>query len=596
MENGVICGDTLLLPVGQRRENIFSSIHCLLKMNRLFVLFVFLLIGLAVYLVVELPREADLLDLVPNNSQAVLDWDKPADTISFFRDGSLGKGLRDFDRTGIYSAIGFSPGRVELIEKGLALSAEIISNEFVEIIFNNRVVIALLPVSDGGSEIASGLSKNFVLLTRVSQTLLDAVNDLEDRRVLKPLIHNGVTVNRVLMPGGGIIYFAKDREKDIFIFALNSNPVKKSIDLSFLRVVGINDGITGNPAYVSFQDKSTGEESLLFFINNDGLTRISRHHLFSGLGDNSSIARFLSGGFEDGGFFYQTRGTAHKFTSILNFNPVVVDSLLPDKLRRPPVENRLIARMPSDTQVYLWSNWLDMGGWWWDEGDRIKDGTGKWGEWLVSFVQENSGVEISEFLNSFGEQAEFSVKEIRPSVFLPVPVIQLSVELADSEKIENFLDSALEPFLTSQVKINSFPVASVSLAGGIMEPAYGIFDNFFIFADSKEQIKEMLATGDKLVDNDEFIALGMDLSRDKNLIFFTRSEHLINGVKDIMLWLRESGNCKGEMIDHVAMPALDIFSLFTAGSLWLSMGKKDMVAQVSFLIKGEKKKRGHPDH
>jgi len=41
---------------------------------------------------------------------------------------------------------------------------------------------------------------------------------------------------------------------------------------------------------------------------------------------------------------------------------------------------------------------------------------------------------------------------------------------------------------------------------------------------------------------------------------------------------------------------VDMSRLVTGGSQWLSMGKKDMVAQVSFLIKGEKKKRGHPDH
>lgn len=570
--------------------------------SRLFIIFVLLLAALTLYLVVELTREPDLLDLVPGDSYAVLELQTSFDTISFFQDSPLGKSLIDLDREEMYRVFGFSQSRQELIDKRLALAAGIISNRFFEIIFSNRIVIALLPEVGGDLATTFAFSENLVLLTRVHQDFLAAVNDLEKQSFLKPLMHNGVAVQRVLLPGGKIIYFSIDRGKDTVIISLNPNHLKRCLDLSFVRMPGRNHAITANPAYMSLQRKAGGKEDLFFFINNGGVSLFSRCQFFPGFNDDNSMARLLLSGFESGGFFYQTKRATHKFTSILNFDPAVADSVLPTGFRRPPIKNRLIDRTPSDTQLYVWSNWLDIHGWWMAGQNRVKTGNWKWGKWLISFIQENSGLEIDVFLDIYGDQLEVAVKEIKSSVFLPVPVMYLSVEILDRNQIEKFLDSALAPVATDQVKINDFPVVSLSLAGGLMKPAYGLIDNFVVFADHKELIEEMLTAENKLIGSPDFLALGIDLTQDKNLIFFARSEQLNKGLKDILLWLKEHGNGTGQwwgkenVVDYVAMPVLDAFSLFTAGSLWLSMGEKDMITELSLLVREEEDIHSNPSH
>ncbi len=565
-------------------------------MSRLFILFILLLTGMAAYLLFEPPREPDLLDLVPGDSYAVLDWKKPADFFNYFHGGPLEKALTGFDRSGIYRVLDFPRSRGELIEEWLGLAEEITSSQIFKTIYNNRIVLALLPVSEGNSGENPGLSNNIVLLTEIDDGLRDVINGLgktEQQQILKPLIHQGIPVNRVLLAGGKTIYFATDRGENILIIALAAAPVKECIDLAFAGIIGKKGGITQNNAYASLQAKATGEDDSLFFINAAGVSFLRQHRFFFRLDDNSSIADFLFHGLEYGGFFYRKQGDTHKITSILNFNPLAADSLLPVQLRRSSVRNELIGRIPSDTQFYLWSNWLDIHGWWLAGQDSIRVDARQWRKRLASFIQENSGMEITDFLRNYGDQVEFAVKEFRHAGFLPVPVVYLSVELTDKRKVKKFFDSALASFSVHHVKINDFPVVSVSLADGLMQPAYGMFNNFFVFADSKEQIKEMLEIENKLVYSPDFLALGMDLKQDNNLMFFARNEQLNKAAKEILLWLGDFDNGNGagwvnkEVIDYIAIPGLDIFSLFKAGSLCLSMGKKDMIMQVSFLIEDD---------
>jgi hypothetical protein len=126
-----------------------------------------------------------------------------------------------------------------------------------------------------------------------------------------------------------------------------------------------------------------------------------------------------------------------------------------------------------------------------------------------------------------------------------------------------------------------------------MQPSYALLDRFLVMADSRKQIEDILKVSSKRLVNDElFQAVDMGMLQPSNLVVFTRTAEIIDGLKEFASWagtmiaIRDevAGSKRKILIDQVILPLLDGLKMFRAKGVRSYTAAGELVLDSVFLV------------
>jgi len=566
----------------------------------LLLLVIVVLIGGIGYFFLVQPQVPDLLELVPAESVAVVDWESPADSYQAFMKTPFGTRLSGIDRPLILSALGFSADKSAQIERLAKTWEEFSGSLFFKKFFASRTVLALLPLKKTGPDISAALFNNLVLLNtsgRKTVLLRTLVAGLSGAQKLPDLKYQGYTIHGYLVNNAFPLYFVSDKE--LLVTAFDPAPIRQCLDLLLARIIQKGGGMVDNADYIGLKQRARGLDDFFLYVDLAPLKGLIQD--LNGQKITTTTASVSSAGVRPHGvrkavFFHQALQPIHQFTSIVRFDASVLSSFQKLIYVRPPIENRKLANMPANLQVYFWSNWLDLPAWWRKTRENASTSDMERADRLAEFVDRNLGMKMDDFLALFGQQVGLDIKEIKSSGFFPVPRICFCVELTDRDQLQTLLEKMVADVPVHRAIVAGVPVVSVLAAGGLMQPSYALLKEYLLLADGRDQIEDILKpTENMLIRDPVFLKLDMGMQQANNLVFFARAAQVIQGLKELASWLgtiiairdEQVGSRSKVLVDQAVIPLLDGLTMIKAGAVRSYTGPGEIVLQSTILMNGE---------
>jgi hypothetical protein len=583
------------------------------------------------YFFVVRPTDGDLLDIVPADSVVVMDWDSPAQTYQEFVNTPLGETLQGIDWPLILETSGLSTEDVTEAGNVITSWQAFARSLFFQEVFGARCVLAVLDKRKGiqnssfysgdqlplnlGETVADVISstdgtfpafslpllrKNLVFLNRSGRKIAllhSFLTELPGTQQLPPIQYQGFTINGYLLENGCPVYFTT--EKDLLIAAFDPAPLQQCLDLQLERILQKDGGMMGNVNYAAFKKRARGLENFFLYVD---IARIKANFLNAlspvqaETTEGSTTSWFMEEGVQKAVLYHQSFQELHQITSIVHFDASALPIFQKSIYTRPPVENRKLSRMPANLLAYFWSNWLDLPAWWQMTKVGASGADVQRVDQFAATIYKYTEMDIEEFLALFGNRVGLNIKEIKTTGFLPIPSLCFCVEMTERRKIETLLKKYLADLPLHRNVVAGVPVISVMAAGGLMQPSYALLQDFFIIADGRDQIEDLLLSGgDMLVSDPDFLEVDMGLNQPNNLVFFARTAELLEGLKELAAWLgmiiavrdEQAGFRSKILLDGAIIPLLDSLTMFKAQAIRSYTADGEIVVQATVLMTDE---------
>jgi hypothetical protein len=564
-----------------------------------FLLFVLLVSSLVFLSFLTQPSAGDLIEMVPEDAVLVMDWDNPADAWRAFVDTPLGTTLRQIKWPLILRTTSLEKDDVEYLENNIDFWSSFSSSPFFRKIFSERTVLALF--AGKNPEKTSSLDylrKNIVVLNNSGEkiSLFSAIiSSLPQAKKLKNIKYQGFTILSCQLDNDYTVYFTTD--KKLFIAALALEPLQHCLDLKLKRILQKGGGMNVNDDYIQYKKLARDTDDFFLYVNIERL-KSSFPLLSLQTKDEQSVSHkpdwlFPEKGVQQAAFYHQNLQPIHQFVSIVGFDNAALPPFQKNIYTRPPVENRKLAQMPAHVLAYFWTNWLDLPAWWQMTKSRATGADGERVDRFGATIHKYTGMPIEEFLDLFGDQVGLNVKEIKTSGFFPVPRLCFCVELTDPGKIKSMLEKYLAGLPQHRDMVAGVPVVSVLAAGGLMQPSYALLEDFLILADGRDQIEDILKPGsDLLVSDADFLEVDMGLQQENNLVVFSRTARLLDGLKVLAAGLgtviavrdEQAGARMKILLDGAIIPLLDSLTMVKAQALRSYTADGKIVLQATVLM------------
>ena len=574
-----------------------------------FLLVVLLITGTVACFFVAKPSETDLIALVPEDAIVVIDWDNPAEAWQAFADTPLGAALRKIEWPLILRTMGLATDDVVKIDKSIAFWDTFSQSLFFREILGERSVLALLDGKKGmigTGETGTDEKKNIIDLLQNNIVLLNNsgrnvalfntfLSTLPKSKLLPARTYQGYTISAYQLDNGYPVYFTTD--KDLLIAALAPGPLQHCIDLKLDRILQKVHGMEENGDYIQYKKRAGGKDDFFLYVDIDRLKSSVQGQVSQTIDDrpddNEQDWFFPEEGVNKAAFYHQNVQPVHQFVSIVGFDDAALPPFPKNIYTRPPVENRKLARMPAHLLAYFWTNWLDLPSWWQMTTTSATGTDAKRVERFSATIDQYTGMSIGKFLALFGNQVGLNIKEIKTSGFLPVPRLCFCVEMTDRRKIQTMLEKYLAGLPQHRNMVAGVPVVSVLAAGGLMQPSYALLKDFLILADGRDQIEDILIPGDALlVREPDFLEVDMGLQQQNNLVVFTRTAQLLDGLKELAAGLgtvmavrdEQAGARMKILLDGAIIPLLDSLTMVKAQALRSYTAEEEIVLQATVLM------------
>ena len=549
-------------------------------MKRFFSMLVSML-GLAwiIYILTIGAQQVDLLTLVPRQSGAVITWDHPARAFQRFSRTRLGKNIGSIDRARLLGALGLPAADISAISTWGDLWHVLKGKWLVRSIFRKKIVLALVPAGKGAqAQTRPAMQPLFLAAVskgHIADRLRSTLQALQSVTPLPTRHYQGYSIYGVTIENIGPLYMSC--AQGVFLAAVDPAPIRQSLDLLLAGLVGDGNTIRENPAFQQFGKRVKGAADFFCYLDPVQLAAKAVHlpvgHEKITTEINGVIQGLVDKGLRRFACYHRREKKVHQLGLLLRYDR---QSLPPFQKRlagRPPLVDRELARTTADLQLYLQSNWLDLPAWW---RQRVNGGTGKdlmRARRLDRAVRGYTGMDMERFLGLFGHRFSLIVKEFKPSSFFPIPRLCLRIALADKIVLQELLEKFIAQLPHRRERVAGVEVVTILAAGGLMQPSCGLSDLDLLLIDGHDLVDDLLAPGDLLVDDPDFIRVAVDSDQPANFIFFTRMEQVAKSLKDAAFRLGAiitvqdgiGGERNKILVEQLALPVFDGLGMFKAG-------------------------------
>lgn len=553
--------------------------------SRQIIFFILALLGAggAIYILTDQPGSGlEPARFLPADTIAFFDVRNPVQRYRSFTHSTMGRQVHAVRWSEVLGFLDYPEEKISKAAGQMAAFRELADSRLFREIIGRRAVVAVLPSpgASGMNDAAFNWRDSLVLITRPRHraALLEFfsspfVRDFQDssrtylgREIRSVVLNEELTVHTAVSGGYFLAAFSPDRIMDC-------------LNLSMRYMTEGKSGLSVNPEFVSLHRRTRSRDDQFLYLEMNGLRDL--------LGDASGGDRPAASGSASRIERLPLRSLAvyrrpgfpgskkMHYQGIMRYDQEAMEtdrncSRLPD-----PVTNSLIREVPADLLAFFWTNMLGVGR---DCVNILADAAPERKKALAGLEQWlriKTGHSLDSFFSLFGGQFSINVSEVRKGGFLPIPKLCCRIEVRDRSGVERMLHDLVQGLAVQSFRVNGTAVASVQLAGGLIQPSFALQGRFLIVADSREQIEHVLdGSRDLLYRDSIYRKVDVGLAEPNNMAAFVRHAEFIETVKGFTLWtgmlLSMSDHRLGEksriMINQILLPLLEGLKMYRAGS------------------------------
>ncbi len=527
-----------------------------------------LVVGVFSYLLTfNLKPELHVADFLPKDTAILFESENLARSWERWQHTPIGKKINSSNFPNILNQLGVPANRVAEFKAVRLFVDRLIGSSVLTAFFTKKTVVALLPDFQAQPYDTSALLKHLVLivpvrenfssngqLTQFPPTVLQSA---------KTSIYQGVPLLTLTLQSGQLLCLSRYHGQ--LICAFDPKPVQRCIDQALNRMVRASTGLQSNQEYQELKRRA-GHSEFFMYANR---AMLAKQWPVAGFEDEKQpllLPRHIA-------LFRLEEAEHERLALIARMPPGQMAHFTTKYQLAHPVNDPVGSRLSANTQFYLWTNWFNPKILW------------HWGlqlpnpktETLMSrvsqLIQQSTGKTLDEFFNVFGSGFGVFIKEQRVPALSNEPMACLYVEVHDQQEIGVLLKQLFNDLPVKTQMSGETEIVSLVMAGGLLQPAYALFDEHLVLADSAELIVQLQRQGGLLPSKKN---KGPAPSRGKAgnffLYFKTKSvaERLITVLSLFSGHVAERENLLPQtnrlFIEHVVIPLLmDLESSETSG-------------------------------
>lgn len=457
-------------------------------MNRLLVLlFVVLLAGLGGFFLAIRPKPlADIAAVLPQETLALIEWADADRAWERLRRGPVGNAVPSRQLFNELMRLGMPETFVEEFRGIAVFLAAFAKNPSFSQLSAHRAVVALLPPANGSASIPFPLHRHlvFVLQQEDQEPLLKSLQEVLGRvRSRQTTVYQGELVHTLELENGPCLSYWVGQ--GVVICAENVLLVQRCIDHALQRLVRERVGIQLNAAYQRLRHHGHNGAEIFFYAD---IERLSRHLPALRQADN-----------DNGGLLPRHLALYHRGEVGLNNNRFGFAALVDREALATftglhqlpaPADNPPSLRVSRETELSLWTNWFQLKKLW-DFGLQASDP--EVGALIASVAQqlpEAMGASFDTFFHVFGSGFGVFINKQNIPNQSDRALGCLAIEVRDQAAVLAMIKRLVAGLQVVTVKSGDTEISSVVLAGGLLQPAYAVVDQYLYLADSVELIEQ----------------------------------------------------------------------------------------------------------
>jgi hypothetical protein len=512
--------------------------------------------------------ESDPLELVDKDCGLLIDMPDAASVGARILHSRFGQNFTSIDWPYVFDQLEVSGTRQKFFQENIGVLLDLFSSPLWKRIFGKRIILALLPPEQTQTSLTAEnqLIRNVVFIGSPRVTFL--LNKLFSsfplfKGELTQLAYRGRELFCLQRNSGGNIYYAIIDGH--VIAAPAQRTVERSLDLSLRHVIEEHTGLITNSEFQKLRKRYKGDDIFVYVDIARFLSFLPATLHKSGRKTKESP--LVNSGMSRLAFFHAGKGHTQRLIIVTQWDAKQLTPFEEQVVAAKPGKNMMLPEIPSKLVLYFWSNWFDAAGWW--HAVEKNEGSASLSSLAfaaATWIEENSGLGMDEFVTLFGHNFGLNISAIRTSGFFPVPSVSCFIEVTDAARIDKILQKSLAELPLRRDTIAGIPVVSVMIADGLMQPSYALQGNMLMIADSREQIEELVDPhAGRLVNDALFKAVDTGMTFPSNLHVFARTSEIIESLKELASWggtviaIRDgvAGRKWKVVIDQIVLPLLD---------------------------------------
>ncbi len=557
-------------------------------MKRLARLVLFLtVIGLlSALLIHNLKPHLEVVDLLPTDTLALLEWNNFSRSWERWQHSSLAGKLKDPDFPRILEQMGVPGNQLAEFKTMTAFLDQFTQTSFFTGLLRETSVLALLPGPQGQPLHPADLLNQLVLIVP-SGAEFSPHQQLErffgTVRSTGSSVYQGVPLVILTFESGQIVTLCQYRGQ--LLFALDPKPVQRCIDQALHQMVQAHSGLQAHPEYQRLRQRVTGQSD--FFLYAD-LAVLLKQLAGVRIEENPEpIPHHLA-------LFHLAQAEHDRLGIVAQVAPPQLTAFTTQYRLASPTADPFGPQVSTETQMYLWTNWFTPKILW-NLGLRMRDH--EIGALMLLFAQsliEGTGKSTDDFFDVFGSRFGVFIAEQQGPYRSSRSMACLSVEVRDQQEVDRMLKQLLAGQQVVTVVTGELEINSVIMAGGLLQPSYALVDKHLILADTAELIAQVQGQGGLAPAVDPEIPVPA-IEQTGNFFLFVRTGTLADQLIAMLTVLAKETSDPARrlpqqsrlLIEHVLIPLLTSLQSTATSRLRGYAAGDEMILEMDFVSAGE---------
>jgi hypothetical protein len=450
-----------------------------------------LVVGVLSYLLTfNLKPALQVADFLPKETAILFESENLARSWERWQDTPLGKKINSSKFPDILDQLGVAPNRVAEFKAVRLFVDRLIGSSVLTTFFTKKSVIALLPDFQTQPFNTPALLKHLVLIVPAQEKFSSSGQIAQfPPTVLQSAItsiYQGVPLLTLTLQSGQRLCLSRYRGQ--LICAFDPKPVQRCIDQALNRMVRASTGLQSNQEYRELKRRAGHSE---FFMYANSAMLAKQWPVVAGREDEKQpllLPHHIA--------MFHLEEPDHERLALIARMPPGQLAIFTAKYRlAKPVNDPVGSRLSTNTQFYLWTNWFNPKILWHWGLQLPHPQTGTLMSRLSQLIQQSTGKSLDEFFNVFGSGFGVFIKEQRVPALFSEPMACLYVQVHDQQEIGALLKQLFNDLPVKTQLSGGTEIVSLVMAGGLLQPAYALFDDHLVLADSAELIVQLQRQG-----------------------------------------------------------------------------------------------------
>ena len=505
-------------------------------MTRLSILLLLsLLAGVGSYLLtVHLQPAIEFSDYLPEDTLALVEWDDFARSWEVWQRNPAREKLGQGEPFKFFEQFDVPQNSLDYLREAITFLAAFTKRPSFHRLFSEKAVLALLPAAVEQSTVSPFLAKQLVLILQVE-------NSLSPQQQLQDLFGYAQSQQAFIYKENPLVTFVFREgqslscwlHQGVLICAQDVSLVQQCIDQALKRRAQVRSGLQMNAAYQRLKQLSQDPTDVFFYTD---LERLRLLPMFreGEPGNGGLLPRHLA-------VFHRARAEGERLGIIALANKDAGTAFIAQHRLATPVEEPVNMQISRETVFALWTNWFKLQKLW-DLG--LQYSNPDINAMMTSVTQQLSditGQSLDAFFDVFGNGFGVFINEEMAPHQSNRSMGCLFIEVRDRPAVESMIKQVVAGLQVIKVTSGETEIASVMLAGGLLQPAYALTNDYLILADGVDLIEQAQQQIKQYLDNGKNQQLLVD-QRGGNGFLFVRTGELIERMMPVLTLLaKETG-------------------------------------------------------